>query len=131
MKHRLHGCQATGIVPSELPCVYISKLTHSSSPDRPVVQQLRVLAPAPGPGCGELGRQGPGGDHDVDSSLHISTEDPCLAEEKASEVTPFSPPSMDLPFKSGCGSRIRDCLIRYRPDRAAGPTVVSMQEEVL
>ncbi len=29
-KHRLHGCQPVGMLPSELPCVYISKSTHSS-----------------------------------------------------------------------------------------------------
>jgi hypothetical protein len=29
-RHRLHGCQPVGMLPSELPCVYISKATHSS-----------------------------------------------------------------------------------------------------
>lgn len=29
-KHRPHGCQPVGMVPSELPCVYISNSTHSS-----------------------------------------------------------------------------------------------------
>lgn len=29
-KHRLHGCQPVGMVPSGWPCVYISNSTHSS-----------------------------------------------------------------------------------------------------